>query len=120
MITSTRGFTLIELMVAVLVLTVGVIGLASTMSLTTNMIGRSQRYAEAAALAAEKMEILRTQDCDTMTSGSELNGDRQAVWRVTATAGGEARLIMVRVRFGTHRSTGWRVDAFTTIVSCRT
>ena len=76
MIKSAKGFTLVELIVAMLVLSVGVIGLASTMSLTTNMIGRSHRYAEAAALAAEKMEILRTQDCDQMTSGWELHGDR--------------------------------------------
>ncbi len=120
MITSTKGFTLVELTVAVLVLAVGVIGLASTMSLTTNMIGRSQRYAEAAALAAEKMEILRSQDCYQMTSGSEFSGDRQVEWRVTATAAGDGRYVMVRVRFATHRGTGWRVDAFSTTVSCRT
>ncbi len=120
MITSTKGFTLVELTVALMVLTVGVISLASTMTLTTNMIGRSQRYAEAAALAAEKMEILRTQDCETLTSGSESNGDRQVEWRVTDTAGGEGRLIIVRVRFAIHRGTGWRVDAFSTTVSCRT
>lgn len=120
MIKSAKGFTMVELIVAMLVLSVGVIGLASTMSLTTNMIGRSQRYSEAAALAAEKMEILRTQDCDQMTSGSELNGDRQVEWRVTDTAAGDGRYVMVRVRFATHRGTGWRVDAFSTVVSCRT
>ncbi len=55
MIKSAKGFSLVELIVAMLVLSVGVIGLTSTMSLTTNMIGRSHRYAESAALATEKM-----------------------------------------------------------------
>ncbi len=120
MIKSAKGFSLVELIVAMLVLSVGVIGLASTMSLTTNMIGRSHRYAEAAALAAEKMEILRTQNCDLMTSGSESRGDRQVEWGVTETAAGDGRYVMVRVRFPTHRGTGWRVDTFSTTVSCRT
>ncbi len=120
MIKSAKGFSLVELIVATLVLSVGVIGLTSTMSLTTNMIGRSHRYAEAAALAAEKMEILRTRDCDLMTSGSESRGDRQVEWRVTDMAAGDGRYVMVRVRFPTHRDTGWRVDTFSTTVSCRT
>lgn len=120
MIKSAKGFSLVELIVAMLVLSVGVIGLTSTMSLTTNMIGRSHRYAESAALATEKMEILRTQDCDLMTSGSESREDREVEWRVTATAGGDGRYVMVRVRFPTHGATGWRVDTFSTTVSCRT
>ncbi len=120
MIKSAKGFSLVEVIVALLVLSVGVIGLTSTMSLTTNMIGRSHRYAEAAALAAEKIEILRTQDCDLMTAGSELRGDHEVEWRVTATAGGDGRHVMVRVGFPTHAGTGWRVDAFSTTVSCRT
>ncbi len=118
MIKSAKGFSLVELIVAMLVLSVGVIGLTSTMSLTTNMIGRSHRYAESAALAAEKMEILRTQDCDLMTSGSELRGDdRQVEWWVTATAADDGRDVTVQVR---HRGTGWRVHAFSTTVLCRT
>ena len=117
MIKSAKGFSLVELIVSMLVLSVGVIGLASTMNLTNNLIGRSHRYAEAAALAAEKMEILRTQDCDLMTSGSELRGDRQVEWWVTATAAGDGRDVTVQVR---HRGTGWRVHAFSTTVLCRT
>jgi prepilin-type N-terminal cleavage/methylation domain-containing protein len=58
-----RGFTLIEVMIAVVVLTVGLLGLVTTAALVTRMIARGQRSAVAATFAARRMERLRPAAC---------------------------------------------------------
>jgi prepilin-type N-terminal cleavage/methylation domain-containing protein len=61
--TSERGFTIIEVIVAIMVLTVGLLGLVTTAALVTRMIGRGQRSAVAATFGAQRMERLRTAAC---------------------------------------------------------
>ncbi len=64
-----RGFTIIEVIIAVIVLTVGLLGLVSSAALTTRMIARGQRSAVAAAFAAQRMEQLRRAACQAQTNG---------------------------------------------------
>lgn len=54
-----RGFTLIEVMVAVVILTVGLLALAQMMVLATNSNSLSGRMTSASALAKEQMERLK-------------------------------------------------------------
>lgn len=56
---SSSGFTLIEVLVAVVVLTVGILALASTSGMTTRMIGRGKMETRAARVASRRMEVLR-------------------------------------------------------------
>ena len=58
-----RGFTIIEIIVAIVVLTVGLLGLVTTAALVTRMIGRGQRSAVAATFASQRMERLRGGAC---------------------------------------------------------
>lgn len=58
-----RGFTITEVIIAIVVLSVGLLGLASTAALTTRMIGRGQRSAVAATFATQRMELLRPAAC---------------------------------------------------------
>jgi prepilin-type N-terminal cleavage/methylation domain-containing protein len=60
-----RGFTLIEVIIAIIVLTIGVMGLATTAALVTRMIARGQRSAMAATFAAQRMEQERPAACIT-------------------------------------------------------
>jgi prepilin-type N-terminal cleavage/methylation domain-containing protein len=53
-----RGFTLIETMVAILVLTIGLVGTAALMSQSVNMGAHARFVSTAALLASEKMEDL--------------------------------------------------------------
>jgi type IV pilus modification protein PilV len=52
------GFTLIETMVAILILTIGLVGTAALMSTTVNTTARSHLMSTAAMLASEKLEDL--------------------------------------------------------------
>ena len=53
------GFTLIEVMVAIMILTVGLLSLAQMMVLATNSNSLSGRLTSASALAKEQMERLK-------------------------------------------------------------
>jgi prepilin-type N-terminal cleavage/methylation domain-containing protein len=57
------GFTIIEIIIAILILTVGLLGLVTTAAVVTRMIGRGQRSAAAAAFAARRLERLRPAAC---------------------------------------------------------
>lgn len=57
------GFTIIEVMIAVVILTVGLLGLTTTSGLVTRMIGRGQRSEVAALLAMQTMERARPRAC---------------------------------------------------------
>ena len=58
-----RGFTLVELIVAIVILSVGVLGLASTAAVVTRQIGGGAQQARAASVAQARFEILRGMSC---------------------------------------------------------
>jgi prepilin-type N-terminal cleavage/methylation domain-containing protein len=62
-ITKQSGFTIIEILIAIIVLTVGILGLVTTAALTTRMIARGQRSAVASLFASQRGEQLRPAAC---------------------------------------------------------
>ena len=64
--TSERGFTVVEVIIAIIVLTVGLLGLMTTAALVTRMIARGQRSAVAAAFTAQVMDEQRLQACNPL------------------------------------------------------
>jgi type IV pilus assembly protein PilV len=72
-----RGFTLIETMVAILILTIGLVGTAALMSQSVNMGAHARYQSTAALLASEKMEDLdRFPDNDpNLSPGGSLAAD---------------------------------------------
>ena len=97
------GFTIIEVIIAIVILTVGLLGLTTTSGLVTRMIGRGQRSEVAALLAMRRMEQARPAACipAQRTSGSEtVYRGSQAVARVAWTytdVDADGRSIRVRV-----------------------
>jgi prepilin-type N-terminal cleavage/methylation domain-containing protein len=69
------GFTLVEVLVALVI--VGLVGAATAESfrLTTNHLGENARYIEAAALAQSALEDLRTLAYDSMRSAEWTTDD---------------------------------------------
>jgi len=113
---SERGFTIVEILVAVMILSVGLMGLVTTAGLVTRMIAQGHRYTEASALANERIEILRSQGCPAVASGSETRGAYTIGWRVTALASPRGRGLFVNVQSPTTR--GSRTDSFETVHYC--
>ena len=112
-----RGFTIIEVVVAILVLTTGLLALAGTAATVTRMITQGQLYSEASAMATERIEILRGVSCDNMASGSSTQGRFTVTWRVQSVVVGRAREVTVLVNAPT--TSGTRVDTFATTIACQ-
>ena len=72
-----QGFTLIETMVSILIITVGLVGTAALMSNSVNMGAHARYVSTAALLASEKMEDLdRFPDNDpNLAAGGSLTAD---------------------------------------------
>jgi prepilin-type N-terminal cleavage/methylation domain-containing protein len=111
-----RGFTIVEVLVAVMILSVGLMGLVTTAGLVTRMIGQGQRYTEASSLANERIEILRSQGCPAVGTGTETRGAFTISWRVVEVAGGKGRGFTIAVQSPTTRGT--RTDNFETVQFC--
>src|SRR2546430_9753458 len=67
-----QGFTLVEVIIAILVLTVGLLGLVTSAALVTRMIGRGQHSAVAAQYAQRRLEMLRVTGCKSQAGGTEV------------------------------------------------
>lgn len=117
------GFTLPEVLLAILVLGVGLLGLASTTALVTRMIGNGHRAAVAATFAAQRLERLRTGACSGSAPepGSEnlMQGAVVMVsnrWSVAA-LGGRTWHVDLTTTYWT-AGNGRRVVRFETSVAC--
>ena len=65
------GFTLVEMMVAVVILAVGLLGLASTTAVVTRQVGGGANQAVAAQTIANRLEKLRSLGCSKIVNDSE-------------------------------------------------
>ncbi len=120
-----RGFTIVEVIIAIIVLTVGVLGLVTTAALVTRMIGRGQRSATASAFASRRLERQRIAGCiagqrlpgsDTLYRGSQWVAFNR--WAYTNAPNQNVRLKVVT----TYRTVKNRVrtDSTETTIPCNT
>ena len=57
------GFTLVELMVAIIILAIGILGLAGTSAVITRQIGSASRQTVAATIAQSRFDSLSSINC---------------------------------------------------------
>lgn len=119
------GFTIIEILIAVVVLMVGVLGLVMTAALVTRMMGRANRAQMAANYASQRMEKMRTAACiagqrnagvDTLYRGSRMIAYN--TWSYTDMPNGSYRLQVI-TRWETTNNK-LRADTLEQGVPCRT
>lgn len=118
-----KGFTIIEIIIAIIVLTVGVLGMVTTAALVTRMIARGQRSAAATAFAQRRIERMRVAACtpalrvngtDTLYRGSTWTSIN--LWTYTDLGNLNYRLKIV----STYRTTQNKVrrDSTETTITC--
>lgn len=113
------GFTIVEVLMAVVVLTVGLLGLASTAGYVTRMIAQGNRYTIAATLAGRRLELLRAGGCATIVNGTSATGRFTVSWTVTTLATGSQRSAkQVQVTVTSPTNYGTRTDSFTGTILC--
>jgi prepilin-type N-terminal cleavage/methylation domain-containing protein len=118
------GFTLVEVLVAVVVLGIGIIAMAGTSGMVTRMIGRgkmSTRAGQAATRKVEELRLLAYSTSPRCTAGSFANGGPVVADGVTTSwvvaANGKARPVTVTVSFRTRRG-GNHTDVINTLIEC--
>jgi hypothetical protein len=77
------AFTIIELLVAITVLTVGVLALAATAGLMASQVGEGGRLTGSAHFARSILDSLGSLDCGALTSGSATGTGGNARWTIT-------------------------------------
>jgi Tfp pilus assembly protein PilV len=117
--THEGGFTIVEVLTAVVVLTVGLLGLASTAGYVTRMTGQGNRYTIAATLAGRRLEMLRADGCSGMAGGSSAMGRFTVSWTVTTLNTGSQRTAkQVQVMVTSPTTDGTRSDSLTGTILC--
>jgi prepilin-type N-terminal cleavage/methylation domain-containing protein len=89
------GFSLVELVIAVIVLTVGVLGLAGTTALVVRQITLSDVNTERQAALQTVIEGLRATSTGSISSGSTTVGSYTVTWAVTDSSSAKSRTVRV-------------------------
>ena len=109
-----RGFTIVEVVIAIVIFSLGILGLVGTAASVTRMVARSQQQNKAATLSANRLEILRATRCASMAGGSATDGRYSIAWTVADT--GQAKKVTITVSMPTAR--GIRTDTTSSYISC--
>ncbi len=120
---SRQGLTLIEILIAIVVLGIGVTALVGSSGMVTRMIGRGKVETRAAQAASSRMESLRMAASSTSppclapafaSGGPVVSGAMTESWVVPAS--GRVRRVRVTVTYLTTR--GPRTAELETAMSC--
>ena len=90
------GFTLVEMLVAVVVFSVGVLALAATAALVAGHIGDGGRLTSGAHAARSTLDSLASRPCDELASGAASSASADVRWEVardSATASVELSVV---------------------------
>ena len=111
------GFTIVEVLVAIIILTVALLGIVGATAKLANMQGQADRMATASFYAQDRMEQLRAGGCALAATGSEtVGGAYNMTWNVGARVGG-TRPVLVTTSYPTGKTTA-AVDTFETWIPC--
>ena len=116
-----QGYTIVEVVVAIIILTIGILALASGSALVTRMISRGGRTAAMAAFAAQRLEQLRVTACTSQSTGADTlwRGSTPIdvnSWRFVQAGPNHWRIVMSESYITAPNV--WRADSAETEVSC--
>lgn len=117
-----RGFTVIEVLVAMMVMTIAVLALASSSGLVAKMMTRGHNAEMAASFAAQRLDVLRLSGCTSRTNGADTlfrGGSNWAAvnnWTWTDATGGTYRVKVTTTFRSTGGATGTNISE--TSISC--
>jgi prepilin-type N-terminal cleavage/methylation domain-containing protein len=109
-----RGFTIIELVVAMVILTMGLLAMAANSAVIGRQVRTSHKMTQASNLAQARFETLRSAQCTTLTGGNQTVGEIVEIW--TRTNGTRVVEVTDTVKFNTPN--GQQVYAYRTSIPC--
>jgi len=112
---SERGFTLAELLVAVVIFSIGLLALAGTASVIMTTLTSTQSRTIAAGVAESRFERIRTTACASRASGSATTRGIAEAWTLSHLPRAEDD-VTVSVTFLSNHQT--RSEMFRSILPC--
>lgn len=122
MTTDERGFSIVEILVAIIILTIGLLALAQSSGAVTTMIGRGKQDTQAAAAAQQVLERLRqeaaatTPKCTSLASGSQSGPQPGMTVTWTVSGANDSRTVEVTVTYRVGR--GSRTETIRNVLGC--
>ncbi|NIM48461.1 MAG: prepilin-type N-terminal cleavage/methylation domain-containing protein [Gemmatimonadales bacterium] len=118
MVKNEKGFTLVELIVAVTVFTWALLALLGANMLVIQLLGAGDRASTASFYARERMETLRGLSCGVLKDSSETRGDIYDLsWDVEDAYAGSARRVQLLVSYPSLPG-ATRTDTVESLVLC--
>lgn len=122
---SEQGFTIIEIMLAVIVLSVGVMALVGSSALATRMIGRGNMSSRVTQVANARAELLRAYAAQTspgctnanVASGNAVTSGVTEAWVLGGNAGDATRPVTMTFTYQVPRGT--RSDVMVITLYCK-
>jgi prepilin-type N-terminal cleavage/methylation domain-containing protein len=121
---SEQGFTLVEVLLAVIVLSVGVMALVGSSALATRMIGRGKTSSQVAQVASARVELLRAYAAQApgctnanIQSGSATTSGITEQWSLQGSAGDVTRA--VNLTFTYPAAGGVKTETSTITLYCK-
>jgi prepilin-type N-terminal cleavage/methylation domain-containing protein len=121
-VTNRQGFTVVEVLVAIMVLGVGILALVGSSTLVTRMVGEGKRATFATQIAQQRIEWVRRRAMNTSpqctlvpaATGTATTSRVTEQWTITAATG--TRSVTVRAIYPSGRGTD--TIELSTIIGC--
>jgi len=111
---SRRGFTIIEMVVAIMIFTVGLLAMAGTASLIMMTLAGSRTRSVAAAVAESRFDRLRAQTCTAHVNGTAVTRGVREDWSVKPLVRADDVSVVVTM-ISNHRT---RTQSFRSYIPC--
>lgn len=111
-----RGFTIIELVVAIIIMTVGVLALATSSAGVAKQMRAGNQSGLAAMVAQARLENIRSLGCSSIASGTATTRGMTEKWAITWLSG-RARVVTESVTY-VPRAKVSRTLALRSVVPC--
>lgn len=107
------GFTLVEVMVAIVILSIGILGLAATAGVVVRQMTGAIHQSAAATIAYSRMERIRAGNCVAMKDSSgptagEVTRNVREFWKITGTPGSHMLLVSDSIVYSVRGNTKWQ------------
>ena len=114
-----RGVTMIELLVALAIVSVGVLALSGGAALVTRLTGGGTVQTRAAMIANQHIEQFRAVACTSVSTGTDTVRSVISSWTATpVTSNGSRRGTSISLTVQYPTTKGMRSQAYTTLLPC--
>ena len=110
-----RGFTLIEMIIAIIVMSIGIMGLAGTASYVATQMGGGAAQTVAAAVATQVTDSLASRRCSSLVGGSKTRRGVTITWAVSDSS--RTKWVTEQVQYKPRRGPTKTIN-FVTVIQC--